>query len=298
MNILLFGKSGQLGWELQRSLAPLGNVIALDRHAEDYCGDLSKLDKIAETIRQIKPAIIVNAAAYTAVDKAESQKEEAYLLNAQSIEVIAREAQKLKAWVVHYSTDYVFSGLGEKPWSESDIAEPVNTYGKSKLLGEKNLISECTRHLIFRTSWVYAAKGSNFAKKMLEMAKEKSVLSVIDDQFGAPTGAELLADCTAHALRVALEKPQVAGIYHLSASGTTNWYLYATYVFDEARRLGIPLKVEKVNAVPTSAYPTPAKRPQNSRLENTLFQTVFKLTLPEWHVGVRRMLTEILTSER
>lgn len=298
MNILLFGKSGQLGWELQRSLAPLGNVIALDRHAEDYCGDLSELDKIAETIRQIKPTIIVNAAAYTAVDKAESEKEEAYLLNTQSIEVIAREAQKLKAWVVHYSTDYVFSGLGEKPWSESDIAEPVNTYGKSKLLGEKNLISECTRHLIFRTSWVYAAKGSNFAKKMLELAKEKSELSVIDDQFGAPTGAELLADCTAHALRVALEKPQVAGIYHLSASGITNWYLYATYVFDEARRLGIPLKVEKVNAVPTSAYPTPAKRPQNSRLDNRLFQAVFKLTLPEWHVGVRRMLTEILTSER
>lgn len=197
MNILLFGKTGQVGWELQRALAPLGNLIALDVHSKDYCGDFSNPEGIAETVRNIKPDVIVNAAAHTAVDKAESEPEFAQLLNATSVEAIAKEAAKIGAWVVHYSTDYVFPGDGETPWSETDATAPLNVYGQTKLDGEKALQDNCPNHLIFRTSWVYAGKGNNFAKTMLRLAKERKELSVINDQVGAPTGAELLADCTA-----------------------------------------------------------------------------------------------------
>ena len=203
MNILLFGKTGQVGWELQRALAPLGNVIALDVHSKEYCGDFSNPEGIAQTIRAIKPDVIVNAAAHTAVDKAESEPEFAQLLNAKSVEAIAKEAAKIGAWVVHYSTDYVFPGNGETPWQETDATAPLNVYGQTKLDGEKALQAHCARHLIFRTSWVYAGKGNNFAKTMLRLAKERTELSVINDQVGAPTGAELLADCTAHAIRTA-----------------------------------------------------------------------------------------------
>ncbi|MGG6099305.1 dTDP-4-dehydrorhamnose reductase [Pantoea allii] len=296
MDILLLGKSGQVGWELQRALAPLGNVIALDRHSKKYCGDLSKPEELRKTIRHIKPGIIVNAAAYTAVDKAESEPEQAYLINAHCVEMIAKEAQKINAWVVHYSTDYVFSGTGDSAWSESDVTSPINTYGASKLAGEHALSTYSTNYLIFRTSWVYAAKGNNFAKTMLKLAMQRNELSVIDDQFGAPTGAELLADCTAHALRMALSQPDVAGIYHLTASGTTSWYEYASLIFDEARKTGVVLSLEKLNAVATSAYPTPARRPNNSRLNNTRFQEVFGLRLPEWQLGVKRMLSEVFAA--
>lgn len=220
MNILLFGKTGQVGWELQRALAPLGNLIALDVHSTDYCGDFSNPEGVAETVRSIRPDIIVNAAAHTAVDKAESEPEFAQLLNATSVEAIAKAANEVGAWVIHYSTDYVFPGTGEIPWQEEDATAPLNVYGETKLAGEKALQEHCAKHLIFRTSWVYAGKGNNFAKTMLRLAKEREELAVINDQFGAPTGAELLADCTAHAIRVALNKPEVAGLYHLVASGT------------------------------------------------------------------------------
>ncbi len=239
MNILLFGKTGQVGWELQRSLAPLGNLIAVDVHSSEYCGDFSNPEGVAETVRRIKPDVIVNAAAHTAVDKAESEAEFAQLLNATSVEAIAKEAAKIGAWVVHYSTDYVFPGNGEEPWRETDATAPLNVYGETKLAGEKALQAHCARHLIFRTSWVYAGKGNNFAKTMLRFAKERTEMSVINDQFGAPTGAELLADCTAHAIRVALKQPDVAGLYHLVASGVTTWHDYAALVFDEARKAGI-----------------------------------------------------------
>lgn len=296
MNILLFGKSGQVGWELQRSLAPLGNLIALDVHSSEYCGDFSNPEGIAETVRRIKPDIIVNAAAHTAVDKAESEPEFARLLNATSVEAIAKEAEKIGAWVVHYSTDYVFPGNGEKPWLETDATAPLNVYGETKLAGEKALQENCSRHLIFRTSWVYAGKGNNFAKTMLRFAKERAEMSVINDQFGAPTGAELLADCTAHAIRVAMKQPEVAGLYHLVASGVTTWHDYAALVFDEARKAGIELAITKLNAVPTSAYPTPARRPNNSRLNTEKFQQNFDLVLPEWQTGVKRMLSELFTT--
>ncbi len=296
MNILLFGKTGQVGWELQRSLAPLGNLIAVDVHSSEYCGDFSNPEGVAETVRRIKPDVIVNAAAHTAVDKAESEAEFAQLLNATSVEAIAKEAAKIGAWVVHYSTDYVFPGNGEEPWRETDATAPLNVYGETKLAGEKALQANCARHLIFRTSWVYAGKGNNFAKTMLRFAKERAEMSVINDQFGAPTGAELLADCTAHAIRVALKQPDVAGLYHLVASGVTTWHDYAALVFDEARKAGIELAVTTLNAVPTSAYPTPARRPNNSRLNTDKFQQNFDLVLPAWETGVKRMLAELFTT--
>ncbi|MCO4161567.1 dTDP-4-dehydrorhamnose reductase [Citrobacter amalonaticus] len=296
MNILLFGKTGQVGWELQRSLAPLGNVIALDVHSTDYCGDFSNPQGVAETVRRIRPDVIVNAAAHTAVDKAESEIEFAQLLNAISVEAIAKAAAEVGAWVVHYSTDYVFPGTGTTAWRETDETSPLNVYGETKLAGEKALQQNCPKHLVFRTSWVYAGKGNNFAKTMLRLAKDRAEMSVINDQYGAPTGAELLADCTAHAIRVALNKPDVAGIYHLVAGGTTTWYDYASLVFAEARNAGIDLALTDLKAVPTSAYPTPARRPGNSRLNTEKFQRNFGLVLPQWENGVKRMLNELFTT--
>lgn len=297
MEILLFGKTGQVGWELQRALSPLGNLIALDVNSKEYCGDFSNPEGIAQTVRAIKPDVIVNAAAHTAVDKAESEPEFAQLLNAKSVEAIAKEAAEIGSWVVHYSTDYVFPGHGETPWQETDATAPLNVYGQTKLDGEKALQAHCAKHLIFRTSWVYAGKGNNFAKTMLRLAKERTELSVINDQVGAPTGAELLADCTAHAIRTALVKPEVAGLYHLVASDTTTWYGFAALVFELAREAGIELAIEKLNAIPTSAYPTPAKRPLNSRLNTEKFQHNFGLVLPSWEIGVKRMLAELFTAQ-
>ena len=296
MNILLFGKTGQVGWELQRSLAPLGNIIAVDVHSTDYCGDFSNPEGVAETVRRVKPDVIVNAAAHTAVDKAESERDFAQLLNATSVEAIAKEAEKINAWLIHYSTDYVFPGDGEKPWVETDATAPLNTYGETKLAGELAVQQNCTKHLIFRTSWVFAGKGNNFAKTMLRLAKDREELSIINDQFGAPTGAELLADCTAHAIKTAMAKPEVAGLYHLVASGTTTWFDYANLVFAEAKEAGLILAVNKTNPVSTSAYPTPARRPHNSRLDSSKFQQTFDLTLPTWDVGVKRMLAELFAA--
>ena len=295
MNILLFGKTGQVGWELQRALAPLGKVIALDVHTQEYCGDFSNPEGVAETVRRIKPDVIVNAAAHTAVDKAESERDFAQLLNATSVEAIAKEAAAIGALLVHYSTDYVFPGDGITPWSEDDATGPLNTYGETKLAGEVAVQKYCPKHLIFRTSWVYAGKGNNFAKTMLRLAKDRGELSIINDQFGAPTGAELLADCTAHAIRTALSKPEVAGLYHLVASGSTTWFDYANLVFAEAQNNDFKLALKKTLPVATSAYPTPARRPNNSRLDNRKFQDTFNLTLPSWDIGVKRMLAELFT---
>lgn len=296
MNILLFGKTGQVGWELQRSLAPLGNLIALDVDSTEYCGDFSNPQGVAETVRCIRPDVIVNAAAHTAVDKAESEPEFASLLNAKSVEAIAREAAKIDAWVVHYSTDYVFPGDGQTPWVETDSTAPLNVYGQTKLDGEIALRENCPKHLIFRTSWVYAGKGNNFAKTMLKLAKTRQELSVINDQFGAPTGAELLADCTAHAIRTALMQPHVAGLYHLVAGGETCWHDYAALVFAEARTAGVELALNKLNPVTTESFPTPAKRPHNSRLNTDKFQHTFDLVLPDWELGVKRMLAELFST--
>ncbi|WP_418162927.1 dTDP-4-dehydrorhamnose reductase [Pantoea vagans] len=294
MDILLFGRNGQVGWELQRALAPLGNLIVVDRHSSDYCGDFENPEGVAETVRKIKPAVIVNATAYTAVDKAESEQDKARLVNATSITALAVAAEEIGAWLIHYSTDYVFDGSGDRPWCEDDATAPLNVYGQTKLEGEQAIVNNMSKYLIFRTSWVYAAKGNNFAKTMLKLAKDRDTLSVINDQFGAPTGAELIADSTAHAIRVALNDSSVAGLYHLIAAGETTWHAYATSVIDFAKQQGIELNVQVINPVPTSAFPTPARRPANSRLNTEKFQQTFCLTLPDWQKGVERMLLETL----
>lgn len=296
MKILLFGKSGQVGWELQRSLAPLGELIALDSNSEDYCGRFENLDGIAKTVRSIAPDIIVNAAAYTAVDKAESEPELAQMVNALAPKVLAEQAKLCNAYLVHYSTDYVFDGSGDKPWLETDAPAPLSVYGATKLAGEQAIIESGCQHLIFRTSWVYAARGANFAKTMLRLGAERDRLTVINDQIGAPTGADLLADVTAHAIRALQQQPELAGLYHLVASGETSWYDYARFVLDFARHAGIEIKVshEAIEAIPSSAFPLPAKRPLNSRLNTDKLRTRFNLTLPDWQSGVARMLTETI----
>jgi dTDP-4-dehydrorhamnose reductase len=296
MKILLLGKNGQVGWELQRSLAPLGDVLALDSKSIDYCGDLNDLEGIAATVRAYAPDVIVNAAAYTAVDKAESEPGQAQRVNAEAVAVLADEAQQLGAWLVHYSTDYVFDGSGAQPWQETDAVAPLSVYGASKLAGEQAIQASGCKQLIFRTSWVYAARGNNFAKTMLRLARERDSLSVIADQFGAPTSAELLADISAHALRSVMHEPSLGGLYHLAASGETNWHDYARFVLEQAEAAGVTLKVapQQIAAIATSAYPTAARRPLNSRLNTAKLQNAFALNLPDWQAGVARMLSETL----
>ena len=298
MKILLLGKNGQVGWELQRSLQPLGDVVALDRRSDPLCGDLLQPARIAETVRAVAPDVIVNAAAYTAVDKAESDQAAARLINAESVGVLAREAKACGAWLVHYSTDYVFNGGGNTPWREDDATGPLSVYGSSKLEGEQLIAASGAQHLILRTSWVYAARGGNFAKTMLRLAQERDKLAVIDDQWGAPTGAELLADVTAHMLRSVKDGQlaDVSGIYHLVAGGETTWNRYARHILERAKQINPALNIlaREVQAVDTAAFPTPAKRPSNSRLNTQKLQQTFGLSLPHWQAGVDRMLQEIL----
>lgn len=296
MNILLFGKGGQVGWELQRSLAVLGHVTALDFDSSEHCGDFSNPAGVVDAVRALRPDIIVNAAAHTAVDKAESEPELARTLNATTPGALAQEAARLGALFVHYSTDYVFDGSGARPWLETDAPAPLSVYGRTKLEGEQLVQQSGAKHLIFRTSWVYAARGGNFAKTMLRLAQEREQLTVIDDQWGAPTGAELLADVTAHAIRHVQQRPQDEGLYHLAAAGETTWNGYAKYVLSLASGLpgGARIVAKEVAPVPTSVFPTPAVRPHNSRLNTQKVQKTFGVTLPHWQVGVTRMLREIL----
>ena len=296
MKILLFGKNGQVGWELQRSLAPLGALIALGTNSQDLCGDFTNPEEIAQTVRAVEPDVIVNAAAYTAVDKAESERDLAHLINAQTPGVLAREAEKRGAWLVHYSTDYVFDGSGDKPWLETDEPNPLNVYGQTKLEGEKAIQASGCRHLIFRSSWIYAARGNNFAKTIIRLAQERDSLSVVNDQIGAPTGADLLADITAHTLRTAQKQPEIGGLYHLAADGKTSWYDYARFVLDFAHQMGVEMKVgsDKVFPIASHDFPAPAKRPHNSRLDQSKFQQTFDLHPPDWRGGVERILSELL----
>ncbi|QQQ51572.1 dTDP-4-dehydrorhamnose reductase [Pseudomonas syringae] len=299
MKILLLGKNGQVGWELQRALAPLGEVIALDRQGADgLCGDLADLERLAATVRALAPDVIVNAAAYTAVDKAESEPDLAMLINGEAPGVLAREAAALGAWLIHYSTDYVFDGSGEEHWQESAPTGPLSVYGRSKLMGEQAIQASGAKALILRTSWVYAARGHNFAKTMLRLATERDSLNVVADQYGAPTGAELIADVTAQILyrvRADQNPAALAGIYHLAAAGETSWHGFAQFVLEHAARNGVALKVapDQIGAIPTEAYPVPAPRPRNSRLALSKLETAFQLKMPSWQQGAQRMLDEI-----
>lgn len=292
MKILLFGKSGQVGWELQRALAPLGEVLAFGSAEADF----AQPEALAALVQRVRPEAIVNAAAHTAVDKAENEPERARLLNAAAPGVLAREAQALGAWLLHYSSDYVFDGSGETPRDEQAPTAPLNVYGRTKLEGEELVRASGCRHLILRTSWVYAARGGNFAKTMLRLAAERERLTVVADQFGAPTGAELIADVSAHALRAAAADPALAGTYHLAAAGETSWHGYARFVIEWARTQGHAVRVapQAIEAVTSSAFPTPARRPLNSRLDTTRLRHRFGLTLPPWQQGVERMLAETL----
>jgi dTDP-4-dehydrorhamnose reductase len=297
VNILLLGKNGQVGWELQRALAPLGTVVACDFDSPTpLTADFSRPESLAALVQAVRPDVIVNAAAHTAVDKAESEPDLALALNATAPAVLAREAAALGAWLVHYSTDYVFDGSGHSPRTEDAPTGPLSVYGRTKLAGEQAIAAAGCRHLTLRTSWVYAARGGNFAKTMLKLAAERDALNVIADQWGAPTSAELLADVTAHALRQAMANPSLGGLYHCVAGGETTWHAYAQLVIEHARAMGVPLKVaaDAVRPIPTSAYPTPAQRPLNSRLDTSRLRNAFGLQLPDWQAGVVRMLTETL----
>lgn len=298
--ILLFGKNGQVGYELQQSLHALGQVTALDIDSQEFCGDFSRPDDLAETVRRLRPDIIVNAAAYTAVDKAESEPELARTINATAPAVLASEAEKLGAWLIHYSTDYVFDGSGDKPWQEIDTPAPLNVYGQTKLEGERMIAAACRKHLILRTSWVFGSHGNNFAKTMLRLAQERDSLAVVDDQIGAPTSAAMLAQLTADIIPQLEANPELAGLYHAAAAGEVSWYGYARYVIQYARDHGMSIKVQEdnINAVNSDQFPTPAKRPFNSRLDTKKLQQAFKVQLPDWQVGVSNMLEKVVGDSR
>ena len=297
MKILLLGSSGQVGWEIRRSLAPLGPVTPLTRHGKNgLSGDLADPEALAATVKSLKPDIIVNAAAYTAVDRAESEPEQARLINSYAPARLAAEANAINSLLVHYSTDYIFDGSKATPWKESDTPSPINVYGQTKLEGEEAISQSGCNHLIFRTSWVYAARGHNFIRTMLRLAAEPEGLRVINDQFGVPTSAELIADITAHTIHFIKRDNSHTGTYHLAPSGETTWWDYARLVIAEASRAGLELKVscKDIVPVPTEEFPTPAARPRNSRLDTTRLQQTFGLYLPAWEDGVVRAVQEII----
>ncbi|WP_284973126.1 dTDP-4-dehydrorhamnose reductase [Atlantibacter hermannii] len=294
MRILLLGKNGQVGWELQRSLVTLGQVIAIDSKQSDLCGDLTNLSGIKETLAIVKPDIVVNAAAYTAVDKAESEPELTKIINHKAIELLAKETAKTSTLLVHYSTDYVFDGSGHHFRNENDITNPLNIYGRTKRDGELAIVQNNPNHLIFRTSWVISSRGHNFVKTILRLAKEKEELSIVDDQYGAPTSAELIADNTSLAIRTHIYRDSLPGIYHLVARGKTTWVDFASEILLIAKKHGFESKVRKINGIPTQFYSTPARRPLNSRLNNNKFQDAFNSNLPDWSVGLERIICEII----
>jgi dTDP-4-dehydrorhamnose reductase len=292
MKILLLGSRGQLGWQLSRSLPVVGELTALHRDSSEACGDLGQPAALAATIRALAPDVIVNAAAYTAVDRAEAERDAAFAVNAQACEVLASEARKLGAWLVHYSTDYVFDGAGERPWQETDATVPVNVYGQSKLAGEQ-AVARCERHIVLRTSWVFDTWGQNFLKSILRAAAQRESLNVVSDQWGAPTRAALIADVTAHLLRRLA--PDAAGIYHLAAAGETNWHAYAQLAIAHAIEQGVTMKTgpDQVRPISTADYPTAAARPANSRLDTSRLRRTFDLHLPAWQDGVRSVVAEL-----
>lgn len=302
MKILLFGKNGQVGWELQRSLAPLGHLVALSANSASLCGDLTDPAGLQKTIRTVKPDFIINAAAYTAVDKAEKEHQLAHTINAHGPGVLAEEAKQVNAWFIHYSTDYVFDGTSDLPGIETDDINPLNIYGKTKQAGEKNIIASGCQHLILRTSWIYAAYGKNFIKTILKLARERDRLQIVDDQIGAPTGAELIADITAHLIeliRCRRDDNEISGLYHLTAQGYTSWYELARFVLQQAYDANVSLTIlpDQLDPVASKDYPTLAKRPLNSRLNTLKLQNTFHFYLPEWRTGVKRTVAEILAGQ-
>ncbi|MFS8973109.1 dTDP-4-dehydrorhamnose reductase [Cupriavidus necator] len=297
--LLVTGSNGQIGFELRRSLAPLGRVVALDRSA---C-DLVDPDQVRRALRAHRPDVIVNAAAYTAVDKAEAEPALAFAINAGTVEVLAEEARALGALLVHYSTDYVFDGSKDSPYVESDPVNPRSVYGKSKLAGEAAIAAAGIPALILRTSWVAGAHGGNFAKTMLRLARERDSLRVVADQHGAPTSAALIADATAQIVArhwlYGNRADFAAGIYHLAAAGETTWYAYAKEVLRHAAARGVALKAgpDDLEGIAAAEYAAAAPRPANSRLNTAKVRQTFGIHLPPWEEGVRHLLDQILTEQ-
>lgn len=294
MKILLFGKNGQVGWELNRSLQPLGEVVALAREEADF----SNPENLRDIVSKTKPDVIVNAAAYTAVDKAEEEEELAETINGIAPGILAEEALKTNALLVHYSTDYVFDGKKTGPYIETDETNPVNAYGRTKLAGEKAIQSSGCDYIIFRTSWVYAARGQNFLLTILRLAAERDELSIVADQIGSPTTAKLIADTTTLCIRQATEEIEAgnfsSGLYHLATSKSTSWHGFAQEIVNLANaKLKLQLNIKEIKPIPTTDYPTPAKRPLSSRLSTEKMHNIFKVTMPDWRNELDACIEEL-----
>jgi dTDP-4-dehydrorhamnose reductase len=293
MKLLLLGRDGQVGTALTQLLAPLGEIVALGRDG----ADLSQPDRLAAIVQRERPDVIVNAAAYTAVDKAESEPELARLVNADAPAALAQVAAETGAWLIHYSTDYVFDGKKSEPYVEDDATAPLNVYGATKRAGEVAIGDVGGKHLIFRTSWVHAPGRSSFAAKILTLAQSRDELKVIDDQIGAPTSARMIAEITRRALeQIERGRPLDSGIYHLAAAGETSWHGYASYVVGEALKRGATLRVamDRVLPVPSSAFPSPARRPHNSRLSTYKLRSALGIDLPDWRVDLMGTLDTLV----
>ncbi len=293
MKILLTGATGQVGWELSRTLMPLGEVIAVNRSQ----ADLADLQALRTIVKRHKPDIIVNPAAYTAVDKAETERELAFLINAEAPGVLAEEAKKTGAFLVHYSTDYVFDGTKTTPYTEEDKTNPVNVYGQSKLAGEQAIQSVADDYIILRTSWVYASRGSNFLKTIMRLAGEREELKIVADQTGSPTWARLIAETTAHVVRQTILERQAdkfkSGVYHLTSSGETSWHGFAQKIVAIAREQQAELKIKAIHPIPAIEYPVPAKRPENSRMSVQRLEQQFGLTMPSWDNALSLCMQEL-----
>ena len=291
MRILITGGAGQLGWELRRTLAIFGDVVAPSRDILD----LASADSILAAVRGVRPGLIVNAAAYTAVDKAESESGLAMKINGDAPRILAEEAALRNVALIHYSTDYVFDGSKAEPYREDDEVAPINVYGRTKLAGEQGVMAAKAAHLVFRTSWVYGSRGRNFLLTMMRLAKERKELKVVDDQVGAPTSARLIAEATAVAIAASFVDGvldldrfrQMGGLYHLTAAGRTTWYGFAQAILLDKEG------VAKLSPIPTSGYPTPARRPQNSMLDNDRLKKQFGFSLPDWKVGLKLCMEEL-----
>jgi dTDP-4-dehydrorhamnose reductase len=296
MKIALFGRSGQVGRELEQVLPALGRLVTFDRSA----ADLERPNSLRDIIRRESPDVVINAAAYTAVDKAESEPNRATLINADAVGVMAEEVARLGGWLVHYSTDYVFDGAKPGSYVETDPTGPLSVYGVTKLAGEQFVAASGCRHLIFRTSWVYAAHGSNFLRTILRLVQERDELSVVDDQVGAPTSAARIAAVTAAALgRLGSGEHGLpaSGIYHLAAGGATSWHGYAEFIAATARADGFPVRVapDRIRPIPSSAWPQAARRPANSRLDTSKLQTTFDLKMTPWQNDVQQAVATLLS---
>lgn len=294
MTVLLFGAQGQVGWELRRALSALGEVVIPDRRSYDF----KQPESLRAVVDHHRPDAIVNAAAYTAVDRAETDIDACFAVNAAGPQILAEAADRHGAWLVHYSTDYVFDGTKAGPYVEDDECAPLSVYGSSKWTGEK-AVSQAARHLIFRTSWVHSRRGGNFVKTMCRLASERSEIKVVADQYGAPTDAALIADVTALALyRVRLGLPMPSQTYHLVSAGEASWFDVACEAINFGHEIGLISQRPEILPIGSVDYPTPARRPQNSRLNTERLRSVLAVDLPDWRIGVHRTVQELMEQKR